>query len=386
MLKKQRTTFVLLLLVFLSGLGVRSLWDSAMTRLRIYNNINDLTKSEILPGTPPVTSPEASSNRCQNIYHLVCQRNPVAHDPTGVVRSDIEGEKLALSLYAEIIHKHRDWTIEQIDEEMALQTFTPRRRGRIETAFQWVKTTIEEFVDQQTEPVFSTREKAIIKARLQKTKLEIPPPASIYADEPDLLTKNEIYYERTPEGKMKLRVGGAYLFVAKSWFNIVFTLAHELAHSIDPCEIRAAHLSFPAYNYLAACFSKSGLIAARKDHSECGSNDQLSETFADWMGVQVTAKALKFYSTEFHGPQIIDAARNSVRDLCEQEIRDSDISTEFHPSPSIRISKIFGNNPAIRSLLGCQEEPIGPPYCTLNSFTPPLHSEPTGVRAQIYEK
>ena len=293
---------------------------------------------------------------------------------------------MTLSLYADIIHAHRDWSIDQIDEEMAIQTFSPVRRGRIESAFRWVKNNIEQFINQQPSAVFTSHEKQLIIARLKKTKLELPPPASVYADEPDLLTKNEIYYERTLGGKMRLRVGGAYVFVAKSWFNIVFTLAHELAHSIDPCEIRAVRLSFPAYDRLTACFLQNGLIATRNNRFECGANDQLSETFADWVAVQITANALKLYSTEFRGPQIIDAARNSVRDLCEQETDASDVGTEFHPSPSIRISKIFGDNPAIRSLLGCESEPVvGPAYCTLKSFTP-LNSNDMGEGPRIYEK
>ena len=376
--------------VFLCGLGVRPIWDSfTSVPSPIYIEPAPREKSREPAGAPLAVAPEISANSCQNIYQLVCQKTTTAvttHDPTGAVRSDIEGEKIALNLYTDIIHAHRDWSIDQIDEEMAIQTFTPARRGRLESAFHWVKNNIEQFIDQQPSSVFTLYEKQLIKARLRKTKLELPLPASIYADEPDLLTKNEIYYERTQEGKMRLRVGGAYVFVAKSWFNLVFTLAHELAHSIDPCEIRAVRLSFPAYDQLTACFLQNGLITTGKDRSECGANDQLSETFADWLAVQITAKALKHFSTEFHGPQIIDAARNSVRDLCEQEIEANDIGTEFHPSPSVRISKIFGNNPTIRSLLGCEAEPVvGPAYCTLKSFTP-LDSDHIGERPRIYEK
>lgn len=383
MQKRRGYTFGFLITVFLCGIGVRSLWDNHSTqKAGILGNAGN---SRSPTGALLSANSESSGNLCQNIYRLVCQKTPSTNDPTGTVRSDIEGEKLALRLYADIIHAHRDWHIDQIDEEMAIQTFTPAKRGRIEAAFRLAKSTIEKFIDQQASSVFTRREKQLIKTRLKKTKLELPPPASIYSDEPDLLTKNEIYYERTSDGKMRLRVGGAYVFLAKSWFNILFTLAHELAHSIDPCEIRAARLSFPAYNYLAACFIQNGLIATRIDRSECGANDQLSETFADWMAVQVTASALKDFATEFHGPQIVDAARNSVRDLCEQDSQQNDIGTEFHPSPSVRISKIFGDNPQIRSLLGCEGEPIGPAYCTLKSFTP-LNAEQSGKGPRIYEK
>ena len=35
-----------------------------------------------------------------------------------------------------------------------------------------------------------------------------------------------------------------------------------------------------------------GLVARRESRTECGQRDQLSETFADWIAVQVTAEAL----------------------------------------------------------------------------------------------
>ncbi len=233
------------------------------------------------------------------------------------------------------------------------EIFTPTRRARVESAYQWVKRTMEEFINRQPHETFSAQEKKQLKARLRKTKLELPPPVSVYADEPDLFTKNDVFYERLANGDMRMRVGGAYLLSAKSWFNLVFTLAHEFAHSIDPCELRAADLSIPAYDRIYACFLQNGLIAARKTRQECGENDQLSETFADWMAVQVVAEALSHFSTEFHGNQLANAATNSVRDLCEQGESPSELNLDLHPSPEIRIDRIFGHNPRIREVLGC---------------------------------
>jgi hypothetical protein len=382
LLRRRKYTFGFVFGFFILGLLTRTLWDS--TSFSTFKQ-PPTGVSRAPSAIPPPAPRDSPYNYCQNIYPLVCQKNPVPSDPTGGVRSDVEGEKFALRLYADIIHEHRDWSIDEIDEEMAKQTFTPVRRARIESAFRWAKHVIEKLISSQPFSVFTVREKQHILSRLRETHLEIPPPASLYADEPDLLTKNEIYYERTDDGKMRLRVGGAYLFVAKSWFNIVFTLAHELAHSIDPCEMRNEHFTIAAYNQLTSCFLQNGLIAISKDRMECGANDQLSETFADWMAVQVTAEALKLYSTEFHGNQIIDAARNSVRDLCEQDNEDFPLSTEFHPTPSIRISKIFGNHPVIQSLLGCENNPDILNYCSLKSLTS-NHPTFNGEGPLIYEK
>lgn len=300
---------------------------------------------------------------CDQIYQVFCQKAGETKDPTGSVHPDLDGEKRAFQLFSQLTKEHPNWTQQQVDEELVRQIFNPRRKFQIESVFRWVLQTMESFFDQSIE--FTSYEKHLIRGRLYRTQLQLPPPASIYADEPDLLTKNEVYYERTLGGEMRLRVGGAYLFTAKSKFNLIFTLAHELAHAIDPCEIRSAHMAFPGYDRLTACFLDTGIIARRKTRSECGANDQLSEVFADWVAVQITARALEDFATEFDHQQIIAAARNSVRDLCDQEPNELESDLEFHPSPAIRIG-VFGKNPKIRALLGCRPLASLPSYCTFD--------------------
>lgn len=323
---------------------------------------------------------------CQNIYQFVCQKPGETQDPTGNVRPDIEGEKQAVQLYRQIIKEHRDWTSDQVDNELVRQIFDTKRKIRLESAYYWVKLSIKRFIDRQPSSVFRDEDKLFLKSRINKTKLQLPFPAQVYADEPDLLTKNEVYYERLNSGETRLRVGGAYVLIAKSWFNIVFTIAHELAHSIDPCEIRAAGHPIPAYNQLSSCFLKSGLIALLKERTECGANDQLSETFADWLAVQVTIDALGLYVSQANATnsplarspaqasslpnfkrsildQVLSSARNSVRDLCEQESEDMEMVEEtIHPPPHVRINLIFG--PPIQQFLGCPNIPSIQNYCT----------------------
>jgi hypothetical protein len=287
------------------------------------------------------------------------------------VRPDAEGELQALRTYEEIIRRHPDWSSEQVDAELVETIFTPKRRARIESTYHWVEKSIEALINRQPDTVFSAAEKKLLKARVRSTELQLPPPASVYADEPDLFTKNDVFYERAANGKMRMRVGGAYLLSAKSWFNVVFTLAHEFGHSIDPCELKAAKVAIPAYHQLASCFLKQGVIASRPNRRECGENDQLSETFADWLAVQVISEALAHYATEFHDPlSLTNAAANSVRDLCEQE--EGEFETLLHPSPEVRIERIFGRNPAIRHTLGCEDTAPEAPYCdfTYNEANP----------------
>jgi hypothetical protein len=343
-----------------------------------------LTSSDKRPPNPPAPAQAseihavaaAPHNPCHQMYRTICQKRGETRDPTGAVRPDVDGELQALRTYEKIIHEHPDWSSEQVDGELVSTIYTTKRRDRLQSAYRWVQHTLELFVNRQPENVFTSSEKKLLISRLRKTELQLPPPVSAYADEPDLFTKNDVFYERTLEGKMRMRVGGAYLLTAKSWFNLVFTLGHELGHAIDPCELRASRISMPAYDHISACFMAHGLIAARDTRRECGENDQLSETFADWLAVQVVSEALKNFATEFHGPQLVSAAMNSVRDLCEQDEDDSsetELDLEFHPSPEIRIDHIFARNPAIRETLGCESltaanDPF-PEYCSF-SFAP----------------
>lgn len=338
------------------------------------------------PPSPPIQAPgprapaSSAHSACTQMYRTICQKRGETRDPTGAVRPDVDGELQALRTYETIIHEHPDWSSEQVDQELVSTIYTTKRRDRLQAAFHWVEHSLEQFINRQPEHVFTNSEKHQLIARLRKTELQLPPPVAAYADEPDLFTKNDVVYERTLEGRMRMRVGGAYLISAKSWFNIVFTLGHELGHAIDPCELRAARMSLPAYDRISACFMAHGLIAARKTRRECGENDQLSETFADWIGVQVVSEALKNFATEFHGPQLVNAAMNSVRDLCEQEeddVEGNELDIEFHPPPEVRIDRIFARNPMIREVLGCNalspdNDPF-PEYCGFD-FVP--HSIP----------
>lgn len=316
---------------------------------------------------------------CKDFYRAICRKEGETRDPTGTVRPDIDGEKSALEMFQTLVRTHPDWTSDQVDDELAKQLYTPTRRQRVETAYRWVSRAMERIVDEQPASVFSANEKHSLKERLRRTKLELPPPAKTYDDEPDLFTKSDVYYERTPDGRLRMRVGGAFLITVKSWFNMVFTMGHELAHSIDPCELKVIGLHLAAYDRLTSCFLRDGIIVTRTPAQECGDKDQLSEAFADWMAVQVTSEALRQFAIEFPGPQLANAATNAVRDLCEQdEGIDEELDVEMHPKPEVRISRIFGQEPHVREILGCA--PLTASYCGFESEPPtpqPKLAEPT---------
>ena len=317
---------------------------------------------QVQPARGPASTPEIPPI-CTAPYRAVCQKRGITRDPTGTVLPDVNGEISVLRTYEEIVRAHPNWSVEQVDHELAEQIYTVRRRERILAAHAWVIRAIEDLIERQTETNLTKKEKNLLIKRLRRVEVELPPPVSLYADEPDLITRNDVFYERLASGRMRLRVGGAYLMTAKSWYNVVFTMAHELAHAIDPCEIRSQGYAFPAYDRLSACFLSQGTVASRKNRSECGLHDQLSETFADWVAVQISADALAQKAAHYSLTDRIAAATNSVRDLCVYEEDPGVADTDHHPAPEVRIEKIFALNPKIRETLECGRSSEETPYC-----------------------
>ena len=335
----------------------------------------DLALKRNLAASAAPRNKQPPKSKCEAFYELFCKKSPSQNDPTGTVRSDEESEKEANRIYREIIRNHPNWSVEQVDEQFVLQVYTPQNRAKVHSAFSLVKQTLNHLIDQEPDLIFNPFEKTQIEERIRKVDLQLPPPASLYQDEPDLLTKSEFLYERKLSGETALRVGGASLLLSKSWFNMIFSLAHELGHSIDPCEIRSAGMSFPAYDHLVGCFLQHHLIAMRNTRSECGRNDQLSETFADWIAAQVTAEVIALHSKQLHGNETLYAVQNSIKDLCEVDDPEA-FDLELHPSPKIRIEEIFGKNPKIQEILGCEPSAKIQTYC---EFKPGIKHQPEGL-------
>jgi uncharacterized protein YecE (DUF72 family) len=328
-----------------------------------------VTQAEAVgPNDAAVTLPDQNRRLfCEKLYDATCGHREVIQDVTGAVQSDARGEIEALRLYEKIIHDHPLFTSDQVDEALVNLIYTDRRRQRLHQVFDWVSERVQKLVENQPITIFSVREKHDLLDRLKTTTLQLPPPAKVYANELDLFTKLDVYYERTSPTTGTIRVGGAYVLTARSWFNRVFTFAHELAHSIDPCEMKP--LKIPAYERLTSCFVKTNVIKPRKKDNQCGESDQLSEAFADWVAASITAEALNSYSGKFKNFQdVTDAVMNSVRDLCDQD-GGAEQNLQAYPSARTRIGVIFSQLPAIQTLLGCENKTI-PVYCSLEASQP----------------
>jgi hypothetical protein len=305
-----------------------------------------------------VTSLGSRPGGCERVHEFLCGgESDLSPGSSPRVLSDLEAEKQVQALQADLREKSPGASPKLLETQLVSAIYTPARRGRVLAAFHRVKKSISEYIASQPLSVFSKREKQHLLRAIDRVSLELPPPANLYADEPGLFARSEVFYERGPGNRVKLRIGGAFLLAVESRFNLIFTLAHELAHAIDPCEIRSAKLSIPAYDRLAACFMRKGLVDMRPTRRECGRNDQLSETFADWLASQITAEALAEHAiSKGPGEEPLNIAIiDSVRDLCEDPEADAVPDTEHHPPPKVRIERIFGEHPTIQSLLGCHE-------------------------------
>jgi hypothetical protein len=297
-------------------------------------------------------------NPCVDLHSYVCTLAR-SEDPTGDVRHDSEGEVEVLRIYENIVRTKKRMSPEKADELLVRQIYTPERTKRIRDLFAKAKTHLLKFIDSQPFQALTEYDKSILRSRVSKVQLELPPPASVYADEPDLFTRNDVYYERTSDGVVRIRMGGALFFTVRSKFNLAFTMTHELAHSIDPCELRSDKIDILAYHGLSECFGAPVESIA----NECSSKGKLSEIFADWVATHVVAEILADTAPSFTQSQIHSAVYNTVRDLCRDEADDSSDSEEglssSHPNGAYRVNQIFGQHPTIRKLLGCKD-PSGP--------------------------
>ena len=334
---------------------------------KLQSDISDLNYREMTGSRSLETIQEPKDIReslCVDFYQVVCKDNQVISDPTGSVQPDINGEVEALRLYETILHRHPNWSNEQVDQELVSRIYTPRRKKMLLEIYDWIQKEMINFIQKQSNQVISWDSKEELIRRIKLIDLQVPPPASLYANEPDLFTKNDVYYESFPGDKRVIRVGGAYLLSAKSWFNRVFTIAHEMSHAIDPCELELSKIKIEGYEKLLQCFQMEKNIDKNQLRMGCAKNSYLGELFADWLATQITVRALEFYSSKFkNSDDLSNSIINSVKDLCHQELS-LNPTTDSHPDSKIRVEKIFGRNPSLRRMLGCPKEGSTGFYCS----------------------
>lgn len=296
----------------------------------------------------------SGSGACRSLHKQVCS-NESEPDPTGELMEEEDAELEVQRL----IQERSDWIA---------QIYSPERIRRISEMERWVRRKMLAWISQQhADGILSLRDRNELTARIQSTRLEFPDLQRGFLDEPELMLEHGAFFEqgvRAGKSFRRIRLGGPFVLGTTSRFNLAFTLAHELAHSIDPCTLRSTGWTPPALERLSACLMDQGLVDLGDQRRECSLRDQLSETFADWLAAEILSQALEAWGSDYPEDQRWAAVVNSIRDLCEVP----DLSVEkndsaWHPSPKIRIDRILGRHPRIRRYLGCA--PVDQKACRL---------------------
>ncbi|MBX9766716.1 MAG: hypothetical protein K2X47_05545 [Bdellovibrionales bacterium] len=313
------------------------------------------------------TPKSESAAICRDFYQTVCEFES-RKDPTGRVPQRYEGEVKVLRRFERLNRDYPEMSRDQIDEILVREIYTPERLELLRGLEQVIKTSVKKFVSLRLPG--SPQQKYKLNDILGKVRLELPPPASVYSDEKSLLTSDESFYYRSKIGGQKIRMGGALVDSVSSRYNLVFTLAHEMAHSISPCELKAFHLGLaPVQEFLTCTGQASPLV--------CREGSTLSEVFSDWVATQILVALIQkdLKQKKIQQKDLISVVVNSVRDLCPTSGEHVDepsaargLSSD-HPSPRQRMNGIVAQHPVLRGLLGCQqEEPpeeaaLVPPLC-----------------------
>ncbi|WP_413582007.1 hypothetical protein [Bdellovibrio sp. HCB288] len=306
-----------------------------------------------------------SDDFCSSSYEAICKESAHA-DPTGETSLDYRGEIRALRVLRKIVRTNPGWTTDQVEDELVKRIYTPERKAKLQRIFEYVRGQMTSYLEGQNSNVLRDADKAFLIDRIRRVQLELPVDRTTYADVTDLYTKSEIYYERSSSGdEHRVRVGGAYVLNTSSEYSIIFTMAHELAHAIDPCGIPRNSVNHAVYDELVQCFVDSHWIS--KDEAQCGNKDKSSEVFADWLGTEILARAIR-QQTSYSLQDKTRAAINAVRDLCDDSSGFEKVNLEYYPTDVVRVGGIFANNALLRKELQCSASSKAKPYCRFDSL------------------
>jgi hypothetical protein len=129
---------------------------------------------------------------------------------------------------------------------------------------------------------------------------------------------------------------------------IRFVIGHEVGHRLGPriSELNGYGMS-GEYAALLDCYRNSGSIRMREN--------QKDEVIADYIGAEVVAQQV----AALPAADRRNALMRSVEFFCMTDSNDGHGSVNCrnsHPEQILRVSGIFGANPSIRNLLGCNGE------------------------------
>ena len=215
------------------------------------------------------------------------------------------------------------------------------------------------------------------------------------------------------------RICAGFLLQSTSEFQIGEVIAHELSHSLDPCniasgpsdlglkysnpqDIQKMENEYPIKNVLK-CLRDKRSVGARNFDLEmqasigpgaenrcanygCSSepskrnggarsgappdsaanfcrNDQVGESFADWMAAEVLPTYMED-NYKLTTDQYRNGYANVFRTGCQGSF--GQVSSDIHPALELRINKILLANPKIQSQMGCPASNSSVLYCDPN--------------------
>jgi hypothetical protein len=202
-----------------------------------------------------------------------------------------------------------------------------------------------------------------------------------------------------------------------SEFHLAFVIAHELAHSIDPCSIKigpegealkyskttevekldgeypiqgligclrtpmsVAALSQtpmgpygstlpPAPGGASGGYGSYGAPASDQQYDYC-KVDQIGESMSDWFGAEVLTDLIEEKYPNLKKEQWQKGFSNVFRPMCNEELENSpyaNFTSDPHPKTSNRVNALLLVNPKIRAKMGCEKPHSKKVYCDANN-------------------
>lgn len=364
---------------------------------------------------------------CQGYRKALCPGQPKA--PGGVKET-----QFFQSIEKSYIHKHPDFckahpgeavcrnVVGSVsDQAKSLSEVMSQRHDP--ASLQWLSPPVQEFYDQiardeaaklnaRSQPEIRRIKTIFSKAKermIEKINLEIPDP--LRARLVQRLQKVEISEKTCLEPKVPTTalLGEMALYYPVPHHTVMicsqlltrrqtdaalsFYLAHELAHSIDPCNLAKGagdilhnlppvmkyerfkpdsfDLSTHPYGDVLKCLREPDSGGAKVIPSQnkpdnpdpafenlCA-HDQINETFCDWMGTEVAAPMV---SGLLQRESLAESNREQMGVLafsCGETDDDDDV----HLPPAVRFDRIYLMHPTVRKSLNCSAPPKGQKYC-----------------------
>ncbi|MCB0394726.1 MAG: hypothetical protein KDD25_09205, partial [Bdellovibrionales bacterium] len=219
-----------------------------------------------------------------------------------------------------------------------------------------------------------------------------------------------------------------HLALQNSQFSLVRVIAHEIAHSFDPCSLLTdsdysglfktegvsesellAQLPFAG---VSQCLESKGIADTTGLHSAINLTNplfsnwnesdikdrlcigtQINEAFSDWFSTETSSEAIEWAAkrgkdstqppanlTPIKGEKEIRAASvNSTRAICARDMLDTWWSSNEHPNEETRINRIFLAHPKFRQTFHC-ESSTSKDYCPPPRRTATSDSTSGGTR------